>query len=158
MSKSSKPQIFISHASDDSKMANLIKEILVGSLRLPNREKIFVSSDEESIRLDDIQYERITTALQSSKIVLALITPNSVHRPWVLFEAGGAHFFGKSCEKKLSKSLFLLCANGIKPESLPAPLKPREAKDLRDRNVVSQLCREIVGRKNGVESSSFTFR
>ena len=85
------------------------------------KEAVFCSSDKESIRMDDVLYEKITQVLQSAKVVIALITPNSLYRPWVLFETGGAHFFKVDGAKKNHKPLFLVYANGINSKSLPAP-------------------------------------
>lgn len=137
--------IFISHASDDSKLALLIKKLFQSSLDLnTKKEAVFCSSDKESIRMDDVLYEKITQALQSAKVVIALITPNSLYRPWVLFETGGAHFFKVDGAKKNYKPLFLVYANGINSKSLPAPLQPRQARDLGNMDVIRELCKEVA--------------
>jgi len=145
MARFSKVLIFISHSSEDSSLACLIQKLFEKSLKVnPKKEIIFCSSDLKSLRMDDVQYERITYALRAAKVILALMTPNSIYRPWVLFEAGGAHFSGLGSAKKNSKSLFLSYANGIDPQSLPAPLQPRQARNLGDENIVRELCKEIA--------------
>lgn len=136
--------IFISHASDDEKLAGLLQRLLESSLNLnAQREAVFRSSDIESIGMYEVQYHKITEAHRSAKAVIALLTPNSIYRPWVLFETGGAHFFGSRSASD-SKQLFLVLANGITPASLPAPLRPRQARDLSDLNVIRRLCEEVA--------------
>ncbi len=130
MNSQSNTEIFISYASDDLELAKLIKQLLVKSLKLSNNQ-VFYSGDEKSIRTNTIEYDRITEALRSAKVVIALMTPNSIYRQWVLFESGGAHF-------SPSDKLFLVYANGINPKSLPAPLKPSRAQDLSKRNIIKE--------------------
>jgi hypothetical protein len=145
MGKDPNTLVFISHASGDSRLALLIRDLFQKSLKLnPEKEVIFCSSDVRSIRMDEEPYERITQALQSAKAVIALMTPNSIYRPWVLFETGGAHFSRLDGVKNDSKSLFLVCANGITPRSLPAPLKRRQAGDLGQVDIIRELCKEVA--------------
>jgi hypothetical protein len=142
MVKSREFSIFISHAKDDVKLAKLIKDFFIKSLKIDD-DKIFNSDDTESIGMDELPYNSITEALRSSKVVIGIITPNSRYRPWVLFEIGGAHFFGN---KKNPKSLILVYANGINIDSLPPPLQQRNVRDISKPDVIKKLCETVASK------------
>jgi hypothetical protein len=71
-----------------------------------------VSSSQ--LQIGDEWLDKIRSSLTSAKIVIALFSPESVQRPWVNFEAGGAWF---SQDKKLMP----LCIGGLHPATLPKP-------------------------------------
>lgn len=76
-------RIFISHASEDRILAKKIKQLFLNSLKKLKSDEIFCSSDKKSIKMYAHPFQKITQALQSAKVVLALMTPNSIYRPWV---------------------------------------------------------------------------
>ncbi len=49
---------------------------------------MFVSSDYESIAGGDIWFTTIVNALKTSLVEIVLLSPTSVDRPWINFEAG----------------------------------------------------------------------
>lgn len=126
--------IFVSHISEEKGLAKSLKGILE-SLFL-RAVRAFVSSHEEDIRLGDRWFDRIETSLQNADTVLLLLTPKSVKRPWVNFEAGAAHFLGKHT--------IPVCANGLTFSDLPAPFDARQAVDLHSGSGLEKLVREIA--------------
>jgi hypothetical protein len=101
--------IFISHIHEDARVA----EALVTFLRSKFRKRIdvFVSTE---VLLGDDWLQTIRSALTPAKVVLAIFSPEAVHRPWVNFEAGGAWFAAE-------KVLIPLCIGNIDPTELPKP-------------------------------------
>jgi hypothetical protein len=89
------PGVFISHASEDAPLAeafgNLIQDVTAGLV------PTYSSSSKNpvaGIPYGDDWFTWIQSHIRESGNVVALITPTSVGRPWILFEAG----FGKALE------------------------------------------------------------
>jgi hypothetical protein len=85
----SKPLIFISHDTRDAELAeafgNLLTDVSTGTL------KFFRSSDNKGtagIEFGDDWYAAIIAKLREATDVVALLTPQSIDRPWILYEAG----------------------------------------------------------------------
>jgi hypothetical protein len=129
-------RVFISHASQDYALAEAMRKLL--SKAVPSlQESIFVSSDSKSIRKHEKWDPAITQAHQQSGVVIALMTPASVFRPWVIYEAGGANFQSR-------KPLFVVRANGLGTDSLPGPLTQWQSTDLSHAEDVKILCQSIA--------------
>ena len=83
--RASKPkyQVFVSHASDDKWIATTFCEKIeaVGATTF---------RDDRDINGGDSIPEAIRTEIQRSSELVVLLTPESVHRPWVLLEIGAA--------------------------------------------------------------------
>jgi hypothetical protein len=73
---------------------------------------------------DDIP-DRIWLELQKAAELVVLVTPNSVQRPWVLFEAGA--FWGKHMDRRIVVVTYLVDA-----DSIPAMLRAKKAIALND--------------------------
>lgn len=85
------PLVFISHDTRDAEIAEefstLLKRVSAGVL------KSFRSSDKkgnQGIEYGVEWYPEIIKNIQNASDVVCLLTPNSVDRPWILFEAGMA--------------------------------------------------------------------
>lgn len=83
--------IFISHDSRDKEVAGLLKEFL---------EDIFLQSSVyvsgENINGGDSWFDSIVSALKQSKVIISLISMNSIDNNWVYFETGAGVSEGKS--------------------------------------------------------------
>ena len=94
-------EIFISHIHEDAKAATAIGHFLRGKLNLgktsTSGNKVFLSANQFQVRVGDDWLQKIRSALNSAKVVIALFSDAALNRPWVHFEAGGAWF----AEKKL---------------------------------------------------------
>lgn len=89
--RSNTAMIFISHDSRDAEIAEafskLLSSVSAGVL------KSFRSSDKkgnQGIEYGVEWYPAIMKKLEAASDVVCLLTPNSVNRPWILFEAGVA--------------------------------------------------------------------
>src|SRR5258706_16087192 len=81
--------IFFSHSSLDKdvlgKLKNLFSEKTGGSI------DVFLSSDGQSIPLGRNWVHRVEDALDSSKLMIIFVTPNSLRSNWIYFESGFAY-------------------------------------------------------------------
>ena len=128
--------IFLSHAGADHELAGALKALLSTALALPP-ERIFCSSDSMSMHLGQKMEPQIVTAHQQARVVVAIMTPNALLRPWVLLEAGGAHF-------QTAKRFYVLVANGVRAENLPGPLSSWQIGDLSKDTALRSLCTSIA--------------
>jgi hypothetical protein len=78
--------IFVSHIGEERPVALRIKAFL--ETALTPAPPVFVSSDYESIESGEEWYQAILEGLKKSQVVIALLSPNSVDRRWINFEAG----------------------------------------------------------------------
>ena len=89
---SSSPLVFISHDSRDAALAEAFSKIL--SSVSAGVLKSFRSSDHrttQGIEYGVEWYPAIRTKLAEAGDVVAILTPRSLERPWILFECGIAH-------------------------------------------------------------------
>lgn len=84
-----KPIIFFSHSSRDKTALKLLKgrfvELTGGTI------DVFLSSDGQSIRLGSNWVASVEAALNAAKIMFVFVSPDSLHSPWLYFEAGHAY-------------------------------------------------------------------
>ena len=125
--------IFISHIHEDEIAAYALTRFLSTKLEKHNprglagapRPQIFISSNEFEIKLGDDWLQKIRAALISSKLVIALFSPQAIMRPWVNFEAGGAWFSN-------DKKLIPLCIGDLEPTNLAKPYSNIQGANLRE--------------------------
>jgi len=84
--KDKKEGVFISHINEESRMAQGVKSLLREAFGPDLR--VFVSSDYESLRGGDKWFPTILANLKSTRVILVLLSKNSLYRPWVPYEAG----------------------------------------------------------------------
>lgn len=85
------PYVFISHDSRDAELAALFSDLV--RVVTANMIRCFRSSDSqgtEGIAFGDEWYGKVVDALDAASDVVCLLTPRSLERPWILFEAGMA--------------------------------------------------------------------
>jgi len=106
------PLVFISHDSRDADLAEAFDHLLTDASG--GVIQTFRSSDQSGragIDYGENWYSAITKSLSDATDVVALLTPNSVGRPWLLFEAGfaigrlDAKVFGIALGLPLSKAI-----------------------------------------------------
>lgn len=109
------PRLFISHSAEDEELARALVDLLENHFSIP---------DVEMIRCTSVSPYEIKVGLSASATlrrnikeakptVIALITPNSIHSSWVLFELGAAW--------ALERKTYPLLARGADFESLQGP-------------------------------------
>jgi len=86
-------KIFLSHSHDssDQTVAKALQEAIVQCC--PEDTRVFRSSDVQSknmIAYGEDWYRRINEELQNTNALIALVTPSSSLKPWILYETGFA--------------------------------------------------------------------
>lgn len=114
------PDVFISYAESEGTLAIALKDWIMTTFS--GRYKIFVASDSESIRLGDNWLQKIEQAIRSSRLMIVLLSPSSLSRPWINFEAGGAWMRGIR--------VLCICHSGQRKADLPAPYSHLQAVEL----------------------------
>jgi len=76
-------QVFVSHATADKWIATIFCEKIDATGATSFR-------DDRDINGGDTIPDSIRTAIQVSRELVVLLTPNSIERPWVLLEVGAA--------------------------------------------------------------------
>src|SRR5882724_13103493 len=112
-SKSRPYQIFVSHATADKWLATTICEKIEATGASTFRD------DRDIDGGDDIP-ERIRAEIKRSRELVVLLTPNSVNRPWVLFEVGAAWGLGKAI--RIVPILY-----HVEVDSIPGIIKSKKA-------------------------------
>jgi len=113
LSESKTPLVFISHDTRDAELAeefgNLLRSASTGAL------KSFRSSDKKAtqgIEYGSEWYPAIMEKIDEATDVVCLLTPHSVDRPWILYEAGVAK--GKLNTKVIGIALGIPLSSAIK--------------------------------------------
>jgi hypothetical protein len=128
--------IFLSHNAKDKLLANII----AGTIRQVSMEQIraWFSSDDRidgGFNAGDNWYSEIHHKVENSNILIALITQNSIDRPWLYYEAGIA--------KGFKKVVVPVCI-GIKREDIKSPLSELQAYQLTDKKSFEEFLGRIL--------------
>jgi hypothetical protein len=114
-----KPVVFVSHITEEAKLAALIKERIETAFL--GMIEVFVSSDVKSIQPGARWLSTISDNLQAAEVMLVLCSKTSVRRPWINFEAGAAWV------KEIHT--VPVCHTDLARNQLPAPLSQLQAID-----------------------------
>jgi hypothetical protein len=106
-----KPQIFVSHISEEGALASIFKQHLLDDFL--GLLEVFVSSDIQSIAAGQNWLTSLESALRRSSLLLVLCSHASLRRPWVNFEVGAAWM------KQVP--IVPICHSGLEPSALPVP-------------------------------------
>jgi hypothetical protein len=129
--------IFLSHNARDKPLADVISY----TLRRISIEQIrpWFSSDDKAdggFSAGDFWYMEILRKIEKCNVLIAILTPNSVDRPWLYYEAGIA--------KGLNKVVVPVCI-GLKREDIRSPLNAFQAYQLTDKNSLEEFLGKILG-------------
>lgn len=134
----SKPQIFVSHISEEGDLAAMLKRHLLEDFL--DLLEVFVSSDAQSIGAGQNWLESLDNALHRSSMLLVLCSHASLRRPWVNFEVGAAW-------KKIP--IVPICHSGLEPSSLPIPLSLLQGIQASDPDGLRRLYDAVAGTIGG---------
>lgn len=118
-----KTTIFLSHYHQDKEIAQAIANT-VARITLGQIETWFSNdaSGSGGINPGDVWFNSVKSRLESCSAIIALVTPSSIHRPWIYFESGfAAH---KGCD------VVPLCVGIDSLNDLPFPLAMYQAYQL----------------------------
>ena len=103
--------IFMSFIHEEGLVAESIQDF-IGKL-FGEAASVFRSSDEGAIYAGDDWMAKIITELSTAKVLISILSPNSISRPWINFEAGAA---------RINKiKVIPVCVGGLKIADLPKP-------------------------------------
>ena len=83
---------------------------------------VFLSADQAAIYAGEDWMKRILDELESTEILVSLLSPTSIERPWINFEAGAAWMN--------RKVVIPVCIRGLSIGTLPKPYSSLQAIEL----------------------------
>lgn len=89
---------------------------------LGNNVGSFMSSDRSIIYAGEDWMEKIFSELENAKVLLSMLSPTSVTRPWINFEAGAAW--------RKDTKVIPVCFGGMTIAQLPKPYSSLQAVDI----------------------------
>jgi hypothetical protein len=134
--QSSTIDVFISHSSQDVKIAEALITLLRGALNISANRIRCTSVEGYRLPVGVSTDDQLRLELRESKIFIALITPVSLQSTYVLFELGAR--WGANLH------MVPLLAAGAKPDILPGPLKGLNVLSCDEPAQVYQLVHDIA--------------
>src|SRR5437016_9540101 len=119
--------VFISFIHEEEQVAHAVQRLLREQLhRITGLEQteVFLSSDEWQVLAGENWLDRIFGELRNARVLVSLVSPRSIVRPWVNFEAGAAWLAGKP--------VVPACFGGLQHDQLPKPYTVLQAVRLPD--------------------------
>ena len=128
-----KPIVFVSHAAIDADIAtsfkNDVEKNFLGLCQL------FVSSNLDSIQGGREWMQEIKVNLSEAAVLISLISPIALSRPWIYAEFGAGWIRGIPT--------ISVCHSGLRKDQLPVPLSHYQALDLLDEMHLEHLYGQI---------------
>jgi hypothetical protein len=131
VSMSDELTLFISHSVRDTEIAKSIVTLFEKAFKISARRIRCTSVDGYRLPAGADTNEVLRTEVFGAKLFVALLTPNSLSSPYVLFELGAR--WGAR------RPLYPLLAGGATPAQLPAPLNGLNALSMNSADQVRQL-------------------
>jgi hypothetical protein len=134
LAKGNRHGIFISHVSEERPAALRIQQLFGEALSksLP----VFVSSDYKSIESGDPWYAAILEGLRKSQAIVSLLSPTSIDRRWINFEAG----IGIGQESRVIPVVW----RGLEKGDIGMPLGQLQARDLHQEKDLKALLQSLA--------------
>lgn len=131
--------IFISHCATDAIVAKNVAEAL-NILSLHQFHTWFSSSEEidEGLMPGDMWFQRICNEILQSDVLIVILTPNSISRPWIYYEVGIAQG-RKDC------AIMPICI-GMNKDEIPTPLNNYQLYQLSDYNSAKSLVKHLFAK------------
>jgi hypothetical protein len=128
-------EVFISFIHEEEKIAGALQRFIRG--KLGKDPQVFLSSDQWQIFAGEIWLDRIREELNSAKVVILMLSNESVARPWVNFEAGAAWLTGKA--------IIPVCYGALLKDQLPKPYSGIQALNLEKESyyLITSICRHL---------------
>ena len=109
-------RIFISHSHSDEAIAFKLVNFLLAALRVEEEEILCTSNPDQGLAYSSNSItDQLKNQLKNSEAIIILITGDSLHSPWIPFEAGS--FW------TTDKPIIPILGIGLTQNDLPGPLK-----------------------------------
>ena len=143
---SSRPRqvIFLSHFTHDAPVANALKRFIEDEFA--HAVEVFVSANPLSLRPGDPWEKTIRRALKDARVVLSLLSSESLLRPWIYFEAGAAWY--------KESVLIPMLHRGLGISDLPLQFQKLQTVQLQKADNISRLIsriQEVYGLKTVID-------
>jgi len=127
-------QVFISFVHEEIEWAECVQSFI--RLMFDSTAEPFMSSDKFQVYAGEKWLDRIMDELKGAKVVLLMLSENSVQRPWVNFEAGAAW----------TRNIVTIpiCFGGLQKDNLPKPYSSLQAIDLESSDDHEYLARSVA--------------
>ena len=126
--------IFVSHIHEEAPLAEALKGWI--ERLFSGQVEVFVSSDDESIKAGEKWLSAIERVLSQVDLVVALCSKQSIARPWVTFESGGAWIKGVK--------VIPVCHSDMKKNELPLPLSVFQGIDIESSSACHAFAKAIA--------------
>jgi hypothetical protein len=125
MSNGSPKRVFVSRIDEEKKIGAVLKDYVEDAFS--NRVKVFSSDDPRDLPGGQRWLDVIEKELKAVDMLIAVLSPASVQRPWILMEFGGVWIRGIK--------ILPFCHSGLKRNSLPRPLGDFQGCEIEEANV-----------------------
>ncbi len=129
--------LFLSHSHGDHELAGALKQLIESCL--PGHIEVKASSaapSEGGIAAGSDWLDWIHDQVRESKFTAVLLTPNSVDKPWLMWEAGAVS--GVSLATREASTIIPLVYR-LSMEQVPSPLRSRQAARGEDRESIKRV-------------------
>jgi len=133
--------LYVIHAAHDHAVAGLLKEEIEGQV---DGWRVFVASKAGEIPTGEDWLNEIHANLKNAASYLMLLTPTSVRRHWVWYEAGAAW---RSSDRTLP-----VVAAGLSRDDIAFPLRAVQTLILDDPTDAAQLFKDLGGQLDSPRS------
>ena len=110
-------QIFVSHKESEKKIAESLVDFLKSSLDINDNEIRCTSVAGYQLKFERTIPDQLKRDIRSSKVIIALLTEESLESKWIMFEIGASWALGKK--------VVPILGTGLNHENLPGPLRSR---------------------------------
>ena len=114
-------ELFMSFIHEEERIAAGVQEFIQRVFEA--KVDAFMSSDKNAIYAGEDWMNRIFDELKKTKVLISMLSPTSVARPWINFEAGAAWM--------RDTKVIPVCFGGLLLDNLPKPYSSLQAIDIR---------------------------
>lgn len=142
--------IFVSHISEEAAIGGILKEWIEDAF--PGQVECFVSSDPRDLPGGRNWLDEIATKLRNTdlRLLLSVLSPRSVSRPWISLEFGGAWI--------RATRIFPFCHSGLTNGTLPRPLGDFQGTTFEKSDACEQIINAVADAAGLVYPRRFDFR
>lgn len=134
-------QIFISHCSQDVELAERLIRFLLSAINISPAQIRCTSVNGFRLKGGKITEEQLRSEIETSSVMIGILTPNSLSSLFVSMELGARWF--------LQKPLIPLVAQGMSFSNIQGPLSGINGLNLNDQSQIFQLAEDIVDTLGG---------
>lgn len=159
------PKIFISHTHSDKEIADSINAAVVNLFgeRVIDVEYSTKKESSGGIRPGEDWFDWIVDQVIESDVALVLLTPSSIQKPWILWEAGAVEGVSMAAERSRSdnserRRKVIPLSYKLKPAEIPSPFHRIQVTRGDQDEDVNQFLRDLINQFAGSLDSDSLIR